>query len=140
MPNQRGMTPLFWACFKGLPTVVDALLENGAKFTQDKEGDTPLNVAIREGHPEIAVKLIQYDKSSINTPNQDGDTPLSWACHNNLPTVVEALLKNGANVDVKDKAGETPLSLAIRQEHLEIALKLIPYLPKSSVDSKNKHG
>ncbi|CAD7704829.1 unnamed protein product [Ostreobium quekettii] len=42
---------------------------------------------------------------------QDGDTPLSEAIYNGHPSTVELLLKHGANTDIQNETGATPLLL-----------------------------
>ena len=41
-----------------------------------------------------------------------GDTPLHQAAFNNNLAIVEILVRNGADVNVKNELGETPADLA----------------------------
>ena len=47
------------------------------------------------------------DKASDN-----GETPLFPACGNGHLKIVDLLLQHGANMDIKSKIGQTPLSAA----------------------------
>jgi len=38
-----------------------------------------------------------------------GQTSLHWACNSGYPTTCEVLFQFGANPNIKDKSGETPL-------------------------------
>ena len=62
-PNLRhdnGYTPLAYAAMKGNPKMVELLLRNGADATVGTaEGDTPVEVALRMGHQELANRLKQ---------------------------------------------------------------------------------
>ena len=53
--HENGFTPLAYAAMKGSVPMLDLLLRNGADPAQlTKEGDTPVELALRMGHAEAA--------------------------------------------------------------------------------------
>ena len=53
--HENGYTPLAYAAMKGNPQMVELFLRNGADPSQTtKEGDTPVELALRMGHNEVA--------------------------------------------------------------------------------------
>jgi uncharacterized protein len=60
MHHDNGFTPLAYAAMKGSLPMIELLLRNGADATQaSKEGDTPVELALRFGHAEVADALKQ---------------------------------------------------------------------------------
>ena len=58
--HDNGYTPLAYAAMKGSAPMVELLIRNGADATQTtKEGDTPVELALRMGHNEVADLLKQ---------------------------------------------------------------------------------
>ena len=56
--HDNGYTPLAYAAMKGNPQMVETLLRNGADPAQTtREGDTPVELALRMGHNEVADAL-----------------------------------------------------------------------------------
>lgn len=93
------------------------------------EGMTQLLRAIEADEFEVVEALIKqrvhlikkkYDINASNTPVNpdnigkfvDGKTPLTLAISNNSPRMVELLLKNGANPNLPNRIGWTPLHVA----------------------------
>lgn len=63
--DHAGRTPLHWAAKHGRRPEAEALLHNGAdREARDNDGDTPADIARREGYVEL-VELLQtvYDPS-----------------------------------------------------------------------------
>jgi uncharacterized protein len=53
--HDNGYTPLAYAAMKGSAPMIELLLRNGADASQvTKEGDTPVELALRMGHAEVA--------------------------------------------------------------------------------------
>lgn len=71
------------------------------------------------------INLPKVPKVNINAQDNNGDTALHWAIDNNNHNVISVLLKNGANPDIKNKNGVTPLMNAIIKRSKDCALLLI---------------
>ena len=68
-PNDMNSTPLAEACLGGYSELVYLLLVNGANASpdQDKEGNTPLLIAAREGYALCVELLTRYGASDLWT-------------------------------------------------------------------------
>lgn len=100
---------------------------------------------------DLIVKLISHNSQSltfINAKDKDGNTPLHIACScrqkNKLKNrdrieIVEALLQNGADVDVKNNCNESPLhcSLACKCRTSKIVKLIIERMKEISGVSKD---
>ncbi|PSN55856.1 hypothetical protein C0J52_02774 [Blattella germanica] len=74
-------------------------------------GDTLLHFAVRGNHIPTIEFLLQFNM--VNRKNKNGQTPLHEAVTpKNSFDAVEILLNYGANVNLADKMGNTPLHLA----------------------------
>ena len=63
--------------------------------------------------------------NSIDAQNQHGSTALQWAAfHGNLE-MVDALVSSGADIDLGNKLGYTPLMLSVMKKHEGVAIYLI---------------
>ena len=98
-----------------LPTI-RLLLESKADVNaMDEHGWTPLHFAAEEVLPQMA-SLLLAKNADPNVRDDEGNTPLHRAVFSarGRDEVVRLLRKHGAKDDVKNKAGETPRSLAER--------------------------
>jgi ankyrin len=73
--HDNGYTPLAYAAMKGNPQMVELLVENGANPSMaTREGDTPVELALRMGHTEVADTLKrarqEHDARHAETPSQ----------------------------------------------------------------------
>jgi ankyrin repeat protein len=131
------LTPLMGAARRGQLNAVEILLKNGANVNAKTQlGWTALTLAAYMGHHNVADLLLDYgaemtltdaaclgDLTSVeNLIEQGADrngncpqyvTPLMCAAHRGHIDVVQNLLKNGADVYVKTKDGDTALTLAL---------------------------
>jgi len=63
--HDNGYTPLAYAAMKGSAPMIELLLRNGADPAQvTKEGDTPVELALRMGHNEVADMLKKARRAS----------------------------------------------------------------------------
>jgi ankyrin len=69
--HDHGYTPLAYAAMKGSLPMIELLLRNGADPNQvTKEGDTPVELALRMGHAEVADALKHARQSAETAPEQ----------------------------------------------------------------------
>ena len=111
--NKWGLTPLIIAARHGHTKPMRILLEAGAKGEcEDHDGYTALALAAFHGQV-AAVKLLIEHNADVNTQTNFGDTAMMQAIRKNLTDdhveIVQILLKSGANVDLQNHSGLTPL-------------------------------
>ena len=121
----------------------DLLRHNGADL--DVRGQyvrNPLHGAAYTGNLEVARKLIEYDPAYINAREvRNGETPLYWASRGRNPkdgSVVRLLLEHGADMNVPDYYGRTPLHSASYFGALEVVRMLLEH--GADVEVKNEWG
>ena len=65
--HDNGYTPLAYAAMRGSLPMIELLLRNGSDPTQaTKEGDTPVELALRFGHAEVADALKQARRAAAS--------------------------------------------------------------------------
>ncbi|GHS93191.1 hypothetical protein AGMMS49949_06200 [Alphaproteobacteria bacterium] len=84
-------------------------------------GVTPLQLAIINGHIEVALLLIADKRNKVNEEGPDKTTALHWAVNFGFLDLVKVLLDHGADVNAKCTDGTTPLQLAKDGGHTKIA-------------------
>src|SRR2546423_9539843 len=96
-PRADGQPPLHIAAEHGLGKAAASLLKRKAEpAPRDKQGRTPLELAIRGNHHEVANLLIPLtDVRDHKFTN--GQTLLHWAAENNMADAVKALIERKAN-------------------------------------------
>ena len=96
---------------------------------QNKNGDTPLYVACREGHVDIVRYLVSEQGYSIACQNKNGDTPLHEACRKGYLAMTEILLLTGqicsAACISKDNYGKTLLHYSCHHGWLDVTRRLM---------------
>lgn len=86
------------------------------------ENDSLLHVACRSGNLALCEELLTLGlQDCIDLTNDEGETALHAACSANQFAHVEMLIKAGAQVNKRDKQGNTPLHCATTANNLEIA-------------------
>lgn len=151
--GKNGRVPLHEVCavdkFKDENTsMLRLLIQKGADVNcLTYCGRTPLILASNSGCID-AVRLLVENGADINKTECDGETPLYCAVDNDHIEIVKFLTQNGADVNVifyenesdvesddeDDEIEEdnripvTPLSKAVKENHIEIAKHLILYI------------
>ena len=108
------------------------LIAAGADLTIDEDGDgkTALYLSCRFKVPAVALEIIKQDRAVPILNKQDTDplfglTPLMVAVESDLPDVVDALIKRGADLNIVKPSGHTALYLACSWQHERPAMLLI---------------
>lgn len=124
--DNRGDTPLHYACRENKLYIVDFLLKNGAVQKANYAGDIPLDISFAEYKIKQAELLLKNDSGSVNRVDEYGNTLLHK--YYNRIDVVKLLLHYGAK-QIKNKDGITPLALARENKwiNLEISELMLKY-------------
>ncbi len=112
--GQLQQTPLMAAALRGDSAMVELLTRRKANASWgDRAGTTVLHRAVINNHP-AAVKALLAAGAKIDQADRGGYTALHYAVlvDHADPTVTTLLLGAGANRDLKDTRGRTPLDLA----------------------------
>ena len=110
-----GQTALMWAVSNSQSAVVRELVQHGADVNaHSKSGFTALMFAAQQGDVESAGILLGAKANANEVMPKTGATPLLIASAIGHPEVVELLLDNGADPNVKDANGFTSLHHAVR--------------------------
>lgn len=122
-----------------LPAIAGALLVASPAAAQFTPGGQFLK-AVKEGDAETMIKLLQQHTTSIVNAQDlaTGESGLHQLIRKRNITWMEFLLQQGANPNISDKKGVTPLALACQMGLVDAAEKLIAY--KARVDIPNSTG
>lgn len=114
-PSRRvvEITPLMRACERGLPLLATYLIEQGARVdVVNKGGFNVLHAAACRGMVDV-VKAAHARGVDVNAIDwKSWQTPLHYAASKGDVTMVETLLRLGADTEQEDKDGKTPMYLA----------------------------
>ncbi len=109
----------------GAKNVTKYLLDKGANYNgTDDRGNTPLTLAAEFRHSEIIELLKQYGAEPLDKSINAQISLISAARRGDLVSIKKAL-SAGALVNGKNPAGETALTVAIREGHLMVVEELI---------------
>ena len=118
-----GESALTFAAYYGLIDILDSLLlreemnEKAINIT-DKDGNTPLCLAVHQNRFECAERLLATGKADTNIPNKAGNTALNLAAQKQKNIkLLSSLLDHGANVDAADSNGNTLLIYGVTKNN-----------------------
>jgi ankyrin repeat protein len=107
--NRLGVTPLYLAAVNGNPAMIAALVKAGADVNQvDKTGESILMTASRTGDAESVRVLLEAGANPSFAEAQLQLTPLMLAAHGGHHEIVRHLLKHGADLSARTRAGTAP--------------------------------
>jgi len=144
-PNADGMTALMAVARTGNVDAAKLLLDHGATIDARESfgGQTALMWAAARRHPPmielLAARGADIDARSAARDYQrhitaegrpksldsGGFTPLLYAARENCIACVDALLAKGADVDLADPDGVSPLHIAVMNANWDLAKKLV---------------
>ena len=127
---------LFNAVLSGNSNRVKMLLGKGANINvKNKDSISALQIASYMGNLNIVKILMDYDADINAKDNSYGETALDFAVQNSHAKVVEALLRNGADINSIGKNGTTALIFAADKGDIEIVKILLKYGAETNVKS-----
>ena len=122
-PGEGGTPPLVLAVRLAEPDAAEILIGAGAEVNP-RSGTSPLITAVQDRNLELAGFLLSRG-ADANAGDEKGNTPLHYAVETRTGIsgleMMRLLLDQGAAVDVRNAAGETPLLRAAAGGKLEEA-------------------
>ncbi|XP_074661480.1 uncharacterized protein LOC141914106 [Tubulanus polymorphus] len=114
---------------------VRVLMANGAPFTTDWLGTSPLHYAANQGHIPTAEVLLRAGISRDARTKVDR-TPLHVACQEGHAAIVDLLLKHGADADARDMLKMSPLHWAVERGHDDCVKVLVNHGADQTIEDK----
>lgn len=103
-------TPLHAVGIFGNVEVAMVLLRHGADVNGlGLRGDSPLHIAAQNEHLELMQVLIDHGADVNAQDLKSGETPLHRTVSAGKPAAAELLLRAGANPNIRDRNGNTPI-------------------------------
>lgn len=120
--SDDGFTPLSLAAFFNQQIIAQLLLDKGAD--PGLKSKNPMNVnalhsAVAKENKDLCRLFIEAGVD-VNEPQMQNVTPLHSAAHRGNLNLVQLLVENGANIHIKMDNGDTAISIAKREGHIEI--------------------
>jgi ankyrin repeat protein len=123
--NRYGRTPLAEAAFMGDVEILRMLLEQPEVDVNGRNGHPPLYIAAANGNDDIVRLLLQHHEIKVNDIGLHGRTAIHGAANQGHITITRRLLERGADVNIRDEDGYTPLMLAAIGGHDAVAELLV---------------
>jgi uncharacterized protein len=124
--GREGVTPLIWALIKQNKAGYKYLLEQGADPNlQIEQGDSAVSfAAIHEDVDFLALALRYGGNANVVDPHT-GKTPIYDSIDHRRTDSVRLLIRNGADLNFKDRTGVTPLMHAAGVIQYELAYEML---------------
>ena len=115
--NQKGYSPLMISALRGDLDEARYLVANGSNVNlKGRGGNTALHFALQYRNMNVAHFLLGCKGIEVNMKNDKGNTPLHEVVHllteKDRVKFTSELLKKGANINEKNKRGQTVLQVA----------------------------
>lgn len=123
--DDKGVTPLAYAAYRGRADMAEELLSHGARVDQPiKGGQTPQLIAVWNGHLNVVNVLLKHG-AVLTAAGNGGTSALMRAIQKGRLDVVRELIKLGADVNEANAAGDNPIRLATYTNHPDIVSALV---------------
>ncbi|KAL5017563.1 hypothetical protein ScPMuIL_007152 [Solemya velum] len=140
VPDKYGFSGLMQASQKGYLDIVDVLLKYDADVHQKNEaGKTALMLACFAGKQEVVMRLREHG-ARYEDFDKGGSTPMHWAVDGGNTRLIEWMIKDGADVNMKDCNSKwTPLlRCASVSGSRDVALSLL--MSDADINAQDKDG
>ena len=98
--------------------MTEAMLAAGVELNPKTIYPSPLGHAIHEDDVVIIETLLKKGANPNLRDQETGETLLMFAARYSTPEVVQALIAGGADVNARNKSGQTALTLADTKDNL----------------------
>jgi ankyrin repeat protein len=117
---------LYYAALCGFLGMVKRLIDLPSEDvnSRGRDGGTPLHAAVRNGHSDVALFLLERNADPNARDNRD-ETPLQVVSRQGDVKAMKCLIDCRANLNAQNRDNETALSLASRDGKLEAARLLL---------------
>lgn len=162
-----GRIPLHYAAIDGNQNLARQLIQVSSSsyeaFWVDGEGHSPLFYAISNGHTGVVTEILKIDGVNVNdlfkgpslepssvslsltpvTPVNPGASilphfsPLALACRYGHDKIVKLLIENGADPNISDEDGETPLHYCAKNGFANCMRLLLTMYGNENIPEKN---
>lgn len=131
--------PLYIAAREGRTDLVHALCDAGARLPRKNAfGYSLLHFAAIWNHAGVLDSLLCATGADVNAKDTPMKyTPLHIAARKGYTEVVNVLIRGGADVNSRDRFGNTPLHLAASEKRLETAQALVKGGANGEVENVN---
>ena len=118
--NANGYTPLNYAIEADDVDMATILLKKGANPFQtiDKKGTNGITIALEKNNKKMLESIVKYASGMSDI---QGNTILHYAAKTSSVETVKTLLSYGISTNVKNVAGDTPYTVAVRWKRPDIA-------------------
>ena len=130
---------------KALQKLEEAHIQFAKEVGEEEEARHPLETAevkkMKENIEDLKDHLGGEKKTAMplwDAPNEQGETSLHMSTSSGNPEATKMLLERGANPDVQNSAGQTPLHEACLRNDVELATELLEHQAKFLSDNKNE--
>lgn len=143
-PLSAALTP--WPGDTGRLEIAALLIERGADVNAevgDERYRQALLVGAAAGEDHDAVDFLLAHGAKVNGLDNAHKTPLHWAAYQGDLDLVKRLLAKGADLQAKDMLGQSPLVLARKGKHPEVAAFLQQQGatdPQAAAPTRNARG
>ncbi|KAJ4269414.1 hypothetical protein NW764_014193 [Fusarium oxysporum] len=122
--STNGVTAPAYASEKGNCEIVMELLEKEVSPNERCSGrELPLSYAVARGHlgnPDIIEGLVTWG-ADVNARDANAWTPIFHTAYNGHLSATEKLINRGADLEVSNTSDKTPLWIAKKRKHTEVA-------------------
>lgn len=146
--TRRGRSALHYASENGHRDIVALLIKSGARVNlPNKWGRTALHYAASK-YREDCLRILIESGADPNKQDVDRQTPLYHAIaasvrsqeEENVRKTVLLLISGGANVNIPDKSGITPLHIAAELANAQICIRHLIQEGGAQVNATDQHG
>ena len=115
--NNKGITPLIYACIYGFFQIANILIKYGANVNiQNNNGETALMYCVTDSEHYDILKLLIDNGANVNLVDNTNSNVLYYAVQSNhIASTRYILEKTNININHLNKDGETVLFIATRQ-------------------------